>query len=181
MDIWGEADRQGLLRGLRVRATTAADGAALWDVVRATRLLEPLTGYGYVLLGDQFGETSALAELDGSPAGCVLGLRLPREPRALFVWQIGVHPRAQRRGVAHAMLDAILARPPNADIHTLLATVAPSNDASTAMFQAYAAQRTAQLEHRSGYAADLFPEPHEAERLLRISGLVPPPQTPTRS
>jgi L-2,4-diaminobutyric acid acetyltransferase len=159
--------------GLTVRPTTASDGATLRELVQSTRLLEPITGYGYVLLADLFGQTSAIAERGGRGVGCVVGLRHPREPHALFVWQIGVHPSTQRRGVAHAMLDAILARPGNADIHQLLATVAPTNAVSEAMFRGFAERYGAQLEWIGGYAADLFPEPHEPERMFRISGLVP--------
>lgn len=159
---------QAPVPGLLIRATTASDGAALAGLVSATRMLEPVTGYAYVMLADLFGDTCALAELNGAPAGCVIGLRPPRQPEAFFVWQIGVHPRAQRRGVAHAMLDAILARPGNAGVRELLATVAPSNSTSEAMFRAFAERRGARLERVGGYAAELFPEPHEAERLFRI-------------
>lgn len=159
--------------GLTVRPTTASDGAALRDLVQSTRLLEPITGYGYVLLADLFGQTSAIAEQGGRCVGCVVGLRHPRRPKALFVWQVGVHPGAQRRGVAHAMLDAILARPGNADIHELLATVAQSNTVSEAMFRGFAERYGAQLEWIGGYAADLFPDPHEPERMFCISGLSP--------
>jgi L-2,4-diaminobutyric acid acetyltransferase len=140
-------------------------------LVEATRLLEPITGYGYVLLADLFGHTSAIAEQGGRCVGCVVGLRHPRRQHALFIWQIGVHPSAQRRGLAHAMLDAILARTGNADVHELLATVAPTNTASEAMFRGFAERYGAQLEWIGGYSADLFPEPHEPERMFCISGL----------
>ncbi len=161
----------GFVDGLTARPTTAADGGALRDLVQSTRLLEPITGYGYVLLADLFGQTCALAEHDGRCVGCVVALRHPREPHALFVWQIGVHPGAQRRGVAHAMLDAILARPGNADIHQLLATVASTNTVSEAMFRGFAERYATHLEWVGRYPAHLFPDPHEPERMLRISGL----------
>jgi L-2,4-diaminobutyric acid acetyltransferase len=157
--------------GLTVRPTIASDGAVVRDLVQSTRLLEPITGYGYVLLTDLFGQTCAVAEQGGRVVGCVVGLRHPRQPNALFIWQIGVHPTAQRRGIAHAMLDAILTRPGNAEIRQLLATVAPTNNASEAMFRRFAERHGAQLQWIGGYPADLFPEPHEAERLLCISGL----------
>jgi L-2,4-diaminobutyric acid acetyltransferase len=156
---------------LTVRPTTASDGAILQELVQSTRLLEPISGYGYVLLADLFGQTSAIAEQSERFVGCVVGLRHPRQPHGLFVWQIGVHPSAQRRGVAHAMLDAILARPGNADIHQLFATVAPTNMASEAMFRGFAERYGAKLQWIGGYPADLFPDPHEAERLFCISGL----------
>jgi L-2,4-diaminobutyric acid acetyltransferase len=166
-----DAAPKGFDGGLTVRPTTAADGALLRELVRSTRLLEPITGYGYVLLADLFGQTSAIAEQGGRCVGGVVGLRHPRQPHALFVWQVGVHPSAQRRGVAHAMLGAIFARPGNADLHQLLATVAPTNTASEAMFRGFAERHGAQLEWIGGYAADLFPDPHEPERMFCISGL----------
>jgi L-2,4-diaminobutyric acid acetyltransferase len=156
---------------LRIRATTAADGATIAGLVAATYVLEPLSGYAYVMLADLFGDACAIAELGGTPSGCVVALRPPRSPHALFVWQIGVHPRAQRRGIGLTMLESILARPCNADIHEVLATVAPTNSASEAMFRAFAARRDAAIERIGGYAADLFPEAHEPERLFRIGPL----------
>jgi L-2,4-diaminobutyric acid acetyltransferase len=151
-----------------VRAPEAKDGALITELVRATRLLEPATGYAYVMMADMFGDTCAIAELEGVPVGCVIAFRPPRAPEALFVWQIGVHPRAQRRGVAHAMLNAILARQACAGVTELRATVAPSNAPSEAMFRAFAQRRGGQLERAGGYASDCFSEPHEAERLFRI-------------
>jgi len=163
--------RLGIPSGLKVRVPGASDGAVISDLVRATHLLEPVTGYAYVMMADLFGDTCAVAELDGKPAGCVVAFRQPRQPEALFVWQIGVHPRAQRRGVAHAMLDSILARPVCARVTELRATVAPSNNSSEAMFAAFAKRRGSQLELIGGYAADFFPDAHELERLFRIAGL----------
>ncbi len=156
---------------LRIWAPTVSDGATMADLVRATQVLEPATGYAYVMMADLFGDTCAVAMLGGEPAGCVVAMRPPRSPEALFVWQIGVHPRAQRRGIAHAMLGAILARPACAGVCEVRATVAPSNTASEAMFHAFAARSGGRVERESGYAAALFPEAHEAEHLLRITGL----------
>jgi L-2,4-diaminobutyric acid acetyltransferase len=165
---------------LMIRAPAAADGAAIAELVRATGVLEPATDYAYVMVADLFGDTCAIAKLADVPAGCVVAFRPPRAPNALFVWQIGVHPRAQRRGLAHAMLDAVLARPSSAGIRELHTTVAPSNAPSEEMFRSYAARRSASIECARGYPAEFFPDPHEPERLLRITGLrqlVRPEQT----
>lgn len=156
---------------LKIRATEAHDGATLAELVRATHVLEPATGYAYVMMADLFGDTCAVAELDGQAVGCVIGMRPPRNTEALFVWQIGVQPRAQGRGIAQAMLDAILERPACSDITEVRATVAPSNTPSEGMFRAFARRHGASMERIGGYAADCFPEAHEAERMFRIAGL----------
>lgn len=156
---------------LHIWAPTPRDGVTVAELVRATQVLEPATGYAYVMMTDLFGDTCAVATLGNEPAGCVVAMRPPRTPEALFVWQIGVHPRAQRRGIAHAMLDAILARPACAGVCEVRATVAPSNTTSEAMFHTFAERRGGRVEREGGYAAELFPEAHEAEHLLRITGL----------
>lgn len=158
-------------QSLRICVPTMKDGANMATLVRATQLLEPATGYTYVMMADLFGDTCAIAMLDDEPAGCVVAMHPPRTPEVLFVWQIGVHPRARRRGIAHSMLGAILARPACAGVVEVRATVAPSNTTSEAMFRTFADRAGGRLECENGYAAELFPEAHEAERLLRITGL----------
>jgi L-2,4-diaminobutyric acid acetyltransferase len=131
------------------------------------------SSYAYVLMADFFGPSCALAEHNGRAAGAVIGMRRPDRPQALFIWQIGVHPQARGTGLAQRMLDAILARPGNADVRELHATVAPSNGASERMFRRFAARHGAQVELTGGYPAELFPDSREAERAFRIRPLQP--------
>ncbi|MDH5673480.1 MAG: diaminobutyrate acetyltransferase [Myxococcales bacterium] len=152
----------------RIRAPRAEDGAAIWRLVQACGVLSVNSAYSYVLMADQFSATCALAECEGRPEGLVIGFRPPRHPDALFVWQIGVHPRARHSGLARRMLEAIFARPENRDLDQLLTTVTPGNRASEAMFRSFAAHRDAAMEMVGGYRADFFPDTPETERLFRI-------------
>jgi len=157
-----------------VRAPGPRDGAALYRLVRDVGQLEPNTGYAYVLMADQFGDTCALAEQRRRVVGGVIGFRPPRRPSALFVWQIGVDRHRRGLGIAQRMLDDIFRR--NPDLSELLTTVAPSNAASERMFRRFAERHGGRVEQLGGYPADLFPEPHEAERLLCIRDLSPSTQ-----
>ena len=89
------------------------------------------------------------------------------------MWQVVVAASHRRRGLARAMIRAILDRPSSADIRAIETTVSPSNEASTQMFRALAAELGAPIEPVGGFGASLFPSangsaPHEEEIRYRI-------------
>lgn len=135
-----------------VRSTTAADGAVMQHIVRAGGVLEDNSRYAYVVMADLHGQTCAVAELDGEPLGFVLGFRIPARPHSLFVWQVGVLPLGRGRGLATQMIRAILDRHP--DLHTVEATVAPSNTASRALFTGLATKMCAPCAILPCYTGD---------------------------
>lgn len=159
------------LASVACRAPQAGDGAAMFEVVRATGVLELNSAYAYVMMADLFGATCAIAERGSRVVGCLVGMRPPRTPTALFVWQIGVHPDARRQGIALSMLEHVLSRADNRDINELLTTIGTRNEASEGMFRAFARRHGASIEPVGGYPADFFPAAHEAERMFRIAGL----------
>src|SRR5690606_24057476 len=98
------------------RPPLPGDAAAVAQLVRQTETLEPNSTYAYLLLCTHFAETSVVAESGGALVGCALGYRVPSRPHTLFIWQIGVHPTAQRRGVALRLLDDLMRRPALRDV-----------------------------------------------------------------
>src|SRR5690606_41582845 len=77
--------------------------------------------------------------------------RPPARPEAVFVWQIGVHPRAQGQGLGRRLLLELLRRPAAADATHLEATVGVSNTASARLFQSVARrseEHTSELQSR---------------------------------
>lgn len=159
-----DADKPSIV----VRGATPADGKHVWRLVGDSEALEQNTAYAYLLLCDHFGDTSVVAERDGEIVGMVMAYRPPREPNAVFVWQVGVDKSARGQGLASRLLDAVVRLPGCRGVDTMLATVAPSNEASRALFGAFARRHDAPETERAGFTPDLFPGDHEAEPELRI-------------
>lgn len=156
-----------------LRSPTSADGAAIHELVKATRLLEPNTCYAYLLLSSHFAETCVVATQGGSVLGVVLAYRPPSDADAVFVWQVGVHPLAQGQGLARRLLHALLDRPACHDVRWLTATVAPSNVASDRLFRGFARDRGVDVRLETGFvASDFGTADHEDEPLYRIGPLV---------
>lgn len=150
------------------RRATLDDGPMLWRLARDTGGLDLNSPYSYALMGWMFGESCRIAEDESGPLGFVVGLRPPERPEAVFVWQVGVLPRARGRGVALGLLDSLV--DDANDVPTQMeATVTPGNDASRALFSAFARRRGATLEESPLMSEDLFPDEHEPEHLLTIA------------
>jgi L-2,4-diaminobutyric acid acetyltransferase len=151
-----------------IRGALPSDGPAVHALIARVGTLELNTGYAYLLLCDHFGNTSVLAERDGQLLGAVLGYRPPNRPDAVFVWQVGVDPAARGTGLGKMLLRAFARTPGAAGVRYLEATVAPSNAASRALFDAFARAENAPLEEHPGYGAPHLAVGHEPEPLLRI-------------
>lgn len=152
----------------------ASEGSSLWRLVQDTKLLEPNSAYAYLLLCRDFADTCLVAEQAGQIVGCVTAYRPPPRPEALFVWQIGVHPRVQGQGIGRQLLLELLRRPAAADAQYLEATIGVSNEASQRLFRGVARALACPCEVRPWFDEEHFPPPapgdrrHEAEPLFRI-------------
>lgn len=154
---------------VRYRGASPEDGKRLHALVERGGVLELSSCYSYVLMCHHFGGTTVVAEAGGEVVGFVTAYRPPTHPDTVFVWQIGVDPRARGRGVARGLLDALLKRPACNDVRFLEATVTPSNVASRRLFASFARRRGAALVTGGGYPSRLFAEDgHEPEDLIRI-------------
>jgi diaminobutyrate acetyltransferase len=146
------------------------DGPAIWRLARDCGKLDLNSSYAYLLWCRDFAATSVVARLDGDVAGFVTGYRRPQVPDTQLVWQVAVDERCRGRRIGRRMLDALMedqAEPPR----WLETTVSPGNTASEALFASFAASRGAPLERAELFAADDFPDGHEAEVLYRIGPL----------
>lgn len=155
-----------------IRTTGPEDGAAIHGIVRDSGVLDVNSCYAYILLCDQFRDTTLLALIDGSPVGFVTAFRSPREARTIFLWQVGVTAAARGHGVAGRMLDRLVRLPAAADATHLETTISPSNEASRRLFASFARRHLATIEESAGYEGALFPDGgHEPERHFRIGAL----------
>ncbi len=163
---------------IRFRAPIADDGAAIWQLVHDGGELDLNSPYAYLLLCTDFAETSIVAEDDDGLLGFVLSYRPPSRPDALFVWQVGVAPRARRRGLGRRLLHRVLDQPANVDATFLTATVTPDNEASQRLFRSFARDLRVPCETEPRFTEDHFPgDEHEAEVEFVIGPLLPGSRT----
>lgn len=152
-----------------VRTARVEDGPAVWRLVREADFLDTNSPYYYLLVCDRFGDTSVVAEAGGEVVGFVTAFRPPRDPRVIFVWQVGVDDRWRGRGIAGRLLRELLEQESCRGVTHLETTVTPSNRASQALFRSLARRLDAELEVEPFFGSELFPgDDHEAEELYRI-------------
>lgn len=159
------------VRGTRIllRSPTAADGAAMWELARASGVLESNSSYAYLMFAKFFAETCVLAAADGKPIGFVTGFIPPDAPNTVFVWQIGVSASYRGQGIAKKMLRELLERQACSSVRFLEATVSMDNRASRALFTGMAKELGTNCRTAECFPAHLFPEgAHEAEWTYRI-------------
>lgn len=161
---------------LRYRNPTAADGAAVYELIGEIGTLERNSCYAYLLLCSHFAPGAVVAEVGERLVGFVLGYRPPSRPDACFVWQVGVHPDMRGRGLATELLSRFVALPAYRECRYLEATVGASNQASRALFSRFANKRGVPCEIGPGFPGALFAPDnhglaHEDEDLFRIGPL----------
>lgn len=164
---------------LHFRAAQSHDGAALWRLAQATGTLEVNSAYFYLIFASDFARTCLVAEQDGCVIGMVIGYLPPDVPRTAFVWQVGVHPEHQGRGLGLQLLERWLDLPALADCAFVTATVTDDNLASQALFRRLAREHGVACETLPRFTADLFPHEHPPEPLFRVGpiprgALMPP-------
>lgn len=162
-----------------LRRPQGSDALAIRELVAETQVLDLNSAYAYLLLSTDFADTSIVAEDDGDVLGFITGYRPPPRPDVLFVWQVAVAPRAQRGGLAAAMLDALVCRmlsEEGAGPLTVEATVSPGNASSRAFFGAFARRHDVPLAEQPHFTADQLDAEgaHEDEPLLRIGPIDAP-------
>ena len=148
------------------------DAAAIWALVRESKVLDLNSPYAYLLLCSDFAETCVVAESAGRLVGFVGAYRPPPRPHSVFVWQIVTAREARRSGLGASLLDSLLARRACRGAQFVEATVTPSNEASRALFQGFAQRRGVPLLCEPAFAGELFPTAdHEEEVRVRIGPL----------
>lgn len=149
-----------------LRRPDLRDGAVLWRMARDSGTLDLNSPYAYLMWCDQFAETSVLAEVDGWPAGFVIGFHPPGREHVLFVWQVTVADEYRGLGLASRMLDELVER---LGATAVEATVTPSNTASQKLFRALARRAGCSCREEPYIEAAYFPDQgHESEVLFHI-------------
>jgi L-2,4-diaminobutyric acid acetyltransferase len=153
------------------RAAQSRDGAALWRLARATGTLELNSAYFYMVFATDFARTCLVAEHEGQVIGMVVGYQPPDQPDTAFVWQVGLLPEHQGRGLGLQLLQHWLDLPALSACRFVTATVADDNPASQALFQRLARTHGVACEVRPHFTTDMFPQAHSPEPLFRVGPL----------
>jgi L-2,4-diaminobutyric acid acetyltransferase len=160
---------------IRFRRPTAADGAAMWDLVRRAGGLDLNSPYAYLMACRNWPDWCVIAQSGQGLAGIIVGYPMPARPDTLFVWQIGVCPDHRGQGLGRTML-AWLIRSADQPPRWMETTITPSNTASRALFKSFArSMKVAAAQAPWLSAGDFpdqragdFPDQHEGEDLFRI-------------
>ena len=160
-------DVSGLTGHLSIGPPTVDDGVQCWQLAVESTELDVNSRYAYLLWCRDFAATSVVARTEqDAVAGFVTGYLRPDAPGTLVVWQVAVASQARGRGVATAMLDALLAQVTAADhVET---TITPDNDASMRLFTGFARRHGAGVERRELFGSELLGGDHLPEILHRI-------------
>ena len=131
--------------------------------------------YSNLLQCTHFASTCALAvdaERGEGLLGWLSAYRPPSDPGTLFVWQVAVAPSARRSGVAHDLLEDILARDACRGVVRVCASVTATNVASLGFFESFARRRGTHVELSLWLdESEAFRSRHESEWLVRIDDL----------
>jgi len=142
----------------------------VWDLIQKSGPLDENSMYCNIVQCDHFADTCVIAELDGEIVGWISAFIPPDAPDTLFVWQVAVGESARGCGVAKKMLNELFERPVCADITQLKTTITADNDASWALFNSFADNMDAELDHEPHYEEDAhFGGKHATEYMVTIS------------
>lgn len=152
-----------------IRKPTVNDGAAVWQLVKNTKILDVNSSYSYLLWCSHFSETSIVIEEDHEIIGFISGYIKPGANDCLFIWQVAVAEKGRGKGLATQMLKDLLTREVCKDIHYIETTISPSNIPSQKLFHRLARDLKTDIKMSEFLNADEFPDKgHEDEILHEI-------------
>ncbi|MEC2158502.1 diaminobutyrate acetyltransferase [Virgibacillus halodenitrificans] len=151
------------------RKPTKDDGAAVWELIKDTGVLDLNSSYSYLMWCEIFSETSIVADTEEGTVGFISGFIHPDHPKTLFIWQVAVNESERGKGLGTKMLFQLLQREACEHVAYIEATVSPSNTPSQQLFKGLAKKLDTNCKIDDYFSADDFPqEGHEDELLFKI-------------
>ncbi len=134
--------------GVQMSRPSALDGYRVHELIARCPPLDSNSIYCNLLQCTHFADTCVLATSGEQAIGFVSAYLTPKQPEALFVWQVAVAPEARNRGLGGRMLADLLTRPVCESVRYLKTTITEANDASWSLFEALAKRLQAPLERQ---------------------------------
>lgn len=158
------------LENITFREPTPDDGSGIFNLVKASKVLDVNSSYSYLMWGKFFSETSIVAVQDDDIVGFISGFLQPSSPDTLFIWQVVVDQSQRGKGMATALLMNLISRlDDQQEIRYVEATVTPTNRPSNSLFKGLAKKLGTSYELYECFSEDQFPDPsHEAEMAYKI-------------
>jgi L-2,4-diaminobutyric acid acetyltransferase len=146
-----------------LRFPTKNDAKEIHKLIKDSPPLDLNSLYAYAVIGEHFGETSALALKDGKIVGFISAYMVPECSGRVFVWQVVVGEAARGHGVAKKMLGFI--KKNNPEIKEIETTINPSNKASFRLFESFSTSLGGGLKEESLFLGEeVFDDAHEIEQ-----------------
>ncbi|MEN3974250.1 diaminobutyrate acetyltransferase [Emcibacter sp. SYSU 3D8] len=172
-NVTSEEDR--ITTPILFRSPQSADGPAVSALIERCPPLDTNSTYCNLLQCTHFADTCVLAQADGEIVGWISAYRPPSAPEQIFVWQVAVDARARGIGLASRMLSELIKRPAVRNATMLTTTITEANDASWALFGAFASRIGAPVNKCPLFEKDThFAGLHDTEFLVSIGPFEPP-------
>lgn len=133
-----------------IRGGSEADVAAVHAFVADCPPLTLHTEFTYWVLLRYWGSYCLIAEEDGMIASVLLAIGTSSAEDLVYLWQIGVAPRARRSGLAQRMLQEFAARASSDGRTRVQVSIAPDNPASLRLFAQLALEQGDELREVVG-------------------------------
>jgi L-2,4-diaminobutyric acid acetyltransferase len=156
---------------LTFRKPKLSDGHAIYQLIKSCPPLDLNSSYLYFLQASHFSDTCIVVEQENITIGFLSAYYQPDKPQSLFVWQVAIAKSARGRGLAKAMLLALLKNQSSDSVMTeLTCTISPSNKASQGLFSSFAKTHGLILQTLPFINESHFgDENHEAEDLYILN------------
>lgn len=155
---------------VNIRRPDLSDGAAVWELIKNTKILDVNSSYSYLLWCRNFSETTVVIEANDEIIGFISGFINPAAPNRLFIWQVAVAEVGRGQGLATKMLHHLLEREACEDVQYIETTISPSNIPSQKLFRRLARDLKTDVQVSEYFVSDDFPEDGHEDELLHEIG-----------
>ncbi len=107
----------------------------IYEFVSNCKPLENYEEHFYRIMLRYFSKNCLLAEVNDHMAGFILGFISQNEPKKFFIWQVGVNPNIQGKGIGSRLVEGIEKKALDSGSERSELTVDPENTPSQKLFE----------------------------------------------
>jgi L-2,4-diaminobutyric acid acetyltransferase len=104
------------------------------------------TDFTYIVLFRYFGDLCFVLEDDGEAVGFATAVRSSDRPDTVYLWQIGMVPECQGRGLSALLIDRVVQQTRKLGCMRLEFSVDRTNEKSRGAFESYAGKNGIRME-----------------------------------